>query len=229
MLKNKLRSIMNTKYDDYFIMFLIIVSLILLPLETMDIAPDQMNLLKTIDKIIIFIFTIEYAIRFYLDKWKFSFSVSGLIDFITIAPYYVILCMGWQNIGVLGLFRLFRMLKFMRYTQAFERFGKALKIAKDELILFTFIVIGILYFSALGIYHFEHVSNPDMYSNIFSAVWWSVITLTTIGYGEIYPVTVGGKLLTMMLALVGLGIITIPTCIITSALTEVKNEDREEK
>ena len=228
MLKNKLRSIMNTKYDDYFIMFLIIVSLILLPLETLDIAPDQMNLLKTIDKIIIFIFTIEYMIRFYLDRWKFSFSIVGVIDFVTIAPYYLILCMGWQNVGALGLFRLFRMLKFVRYTSAFERFGKAMRIAKDELILFSFIVVGILYFSSLGIYHFEHASNPEMYSDIFRSIWWSVITLTTIGYGDIYPVTTGGQLLTMLLALVGLGIITIPTSIITSALTEVRNEERGE-
>lgn len=119
MIKNKLRSIMDTKIDDYFIMALIIVSLILLPLETMDITADQLKALKIIDMVIMFIFTIEYMIRFYLDKWKFSFSATGIIDFITIAPYYLILCMGWENVGVLGLFRLFRMLKFMRYTKAF--------------------------------------------------------------------------------------------------------------
>lgn len=96
------------------------------------------------------------------------------------------------------------------------------------MIFFTFIVIGVLYFSSLGIYHFEHVANPEMYSNIFRAIWWSVITLTTIGYGEIYPVTVGGQMLTMMLALVGLGIVTIPTCIITASLTEVKNDEKKE-
>lgn len=227
--KAKVRALMDTKLDDYFIQALIVISLILLPIETIkSLTPQQLNWLHMIDKGIVIVFTIEYAIRFYLDGWKFSKSVGGIIDLLAIAPYYLALGAGFQSVRLFRLFRLFRMLKLVRYTSALSRLGNALKIARDELFIFGCMALGVLYLAAVGIYHFEGVINPEMYTDIFKSLWWAVITLTTIGYGDMYPVTVGGQLLTMGVALIGLGIVAIPTSILSSALTEVRSQENKE-
>ena len=94
--------------------------------------------------------------------------------------------------------------------------------AKEELILF-FIVTGIvIYMSAVAIYYFEHKAQPEQFSSVFHGLWWAVITLTTVGYGDVYPVTVGGRLFTFLILLIGLGIVAIPSGLLASALTRAK-------
>lgn len=227
--KAKVRSFMSGKFDEWFIMSLIIISLVMLPIETLQsLTPQQLDWLHTLDKIIVVIFTLEYAVRFYLDGWKFSKSAGGIIDFLAIAPYYLALGAGFQSIRAFRLFRLVRILKLLRYTKALDRMIAAFKIARDELLMFGFMTLSILYLVAVGIYHFEHAAQPENFKNIFDSLWWSVVTLTTIGYGDIYPVTIGGRVLTMMVALIALGIVAIPTSVLSSALTEVRNQERGE-
>jgi hypothetical protein len=113
-------------------------------------------------------------------------------------------------------------LKLLKYNQAIERFHLALVIAKEELILFGFISLMLLYISAVGIYYFENTSQPEQFKPVFHSLWWAVTTLTTVGYGDMYPITAGGRLVTFFVLVTGLGIVAVPTGLIASALSQVR-------
>ena len=85
----------------------------------------------------------------------------------------------------------------------------------------------LLYFSAFGIYYFEHEVQPAVYASIFDALWWAVVTLTTVGYGDMYPITVAGRIFTFIILMLGLVFIAVPTGIVASALSAVRREDEE--
>tara|TARA_R110002051_G_scaffold97990_3_gene168089 strand:+ start:44 stop:394 length:351 start_codon:yes stop_codon:yes gene_type:complete len=115
----------------------------------------------------------------------------------------------------------------MRYNKAIERFSRAISLAKEEVLLFLIVTLILIYFSAVGIYYFEHEVQPENFASIFDSLWWAIITLTTVGYGDVYPITVGGKVFTFFILMIGLGIVAIPTGIISSALT--KSVDKTEE
>ena len=103
---------------------------------------------------------------------------------------------------------------------------KAIFIAKEELIIFSAVTLMLLYLSAVGIYHFEHAAQPENFKSIFDSLWWAVATLTTVGYGDVYPITLGGRMFTFVILMLGLGVVAVPTGIIASALASVrKNEE----
>ena len=98
---------------------------------------------------------------------------------------------------------------------------------KEELIIFITAILVLLYFSAFGIYYFEHEVQPAVYASIFDALWWAVVTLTTVGYGDMYPITVAGRIFTFIILMLGLVFIAVPTGIVASALSAVRREDEE--
>jgi voltage-gated potassium channel len=104
-----------------------------------------------------------------------------------------------------------------------RHFTKAMLMAKEQIILFMAITLVLIYFAAVGIYYFENEAQPEYFSSIFDSLWWSIITLTTVGYGDVYPITMGGRIFTFFILLIGLGIVAIPTGIISSSLTKVIN------
>ena len=123
--------------------------------------------------------------------------------------------------------RVFRVLKFLRYNQAADRLHRAILIAKEELVLFVILSMILLYVSASGIWYFEREIQPEKFGSVFDGLWWAVATLTTVGYGDVYPVTPGGSFFTFLLLMIGLGIIAIPSGIIASALSKARLEQDE--
>jgi voltage-gated potassium channel len=108
-----------------------------------------------------------------------------------------------------------------------HRFHIAARIVKEEMILF-FIVTGILIFlSASGIYFFENESQPEVFSSIFHSFWWAIVTLTTVGYGDVYPITIGGKIFTFFVLILGIGIVTVPTGLVATALSKARKTQEE--
>lgn len=101
-----------------------------------------------------------------------------------------------------------------------KRFRDALLSVKEELILFGFIVLILLYLSAVGIYYFENAAQPELFKSIFHCLWWAVTTLTTVGYGDMYPITAGGKIFTFVILTIGLAVIAVPTGLFASALAQ---------
>ncbi len=215
----------------YAIQALILISIISFSFETVpDLEPTTKKLLRVIEVFCVVVFTIEYILRIYCsdEKRKFIFSFFGIIDFLAILPFYLALGVDLRSLRALRFLRLFRILKLMRYNRALDHFSRAINGAKEEILLFLFITLILIYFSSVGIYYFENEAQPEHFSSIFDSLWWAIITLTTVGYGDVYPITVGGKVFTFFILMIGLGIVAIPTGIISSALTksvDTKAED----
>ena len=219
-----------SRYFAFFIQALILISIITFSVETIpDLRPQTKVLLYAIETFSVIIFTIEYLLRIYVadSKPKFIFSFFGIIDVLAILPFYLSFGIDLRSLRALRFLRLFRVLKLVRYNRAMNHFTRAIKSSKEEILLFVFVTLILVYFAAVGIYYFENAAQPEHFSSIFDSLWWAIITLTTVGYGDVYPITVGGKVFTFFILMIGLGIVAIPTGIISSALT--KSVDTKEK
>ncbi len=218
---------LDTPYFSLIITGLIMLSVVTFSMETLpDLSETHRRWLRYAEYVIVSLFTLEYVTRIYLarHKLKFIFSFYGLVDLIAILPFFLAFAVDLTTLRLLRLLRLARIIKLARYNTAFHRFTRALYVAKEELIIFTLASMVLLFLSAVGIYHFEHAAQPDVFRSIFDSLWWSVATLTTVGYGDIYPVTLGGKLFTFFVLMIGLGLIAVPTGIVASALSAVRQQ-----
>jgi len=211
------------KVFDIVIQFLIILSLISFSIETLPDLDQKIRLiLKYFEIATVLLFTLEYLLRLIVSdrKLQFIFSFYGVIDLLAILPFYITRSVDLRSIRILRLFRLIRTLKLLRFNEAVQRFRKAFEIVKEELILFLFATALLLFVTAVGIYYFENPAQPEHFKSVFHSMWWAIITLTTVGYGDFYPVTTGGKIFTSLILIIGLGIIAVPTGLIASALTK---------
>ena len=207
----------------FFIQALILISIVTFSIETIpNLKPQTVTVLNAIEVFCVIIFTIEYLLRIYVadSKPRFIFSFFGIIDLLAILPFYLAFGVDLRSLRALRFLRLFRILKLVRYNKAMNHFTSAIKTAKEEILLFIFVTLILIYFSAVGIYYFENQAQPEHFTSIFDSLWWAIITLTTVGYGDVYPITVGGRVFTFFILMIGLGIVAIPTGIISSALTK---------
>jgi len=210
---------------DSFIQFLIVISLLTFPLETFKFNSDlYYQVLSKIEIFCVIVFTIEYFLRIILsnNRRKYIFSFYGIIDLLAILPYYLQNPIDLRSIRIFRLFRIFRIFKLGKYNDALFLYEKALSSIKSEMTIFFFFTSTILYIASIGIYSFEHEAQPEIFGSIFDALWWSIVTLTTVGYGDAFPITVGGKIFTSLIVLVGVGIVAVPTGLIASAIRDVK-------
>ena len=223
----------ETKFADKFekfIQLLILVSVVNFSIQTLpDLSSEFLRILNMLEYFSITIFSIEYVLRIFTSKnpFKFIFSFFGLIDLIAILPFYVSLGMDLKSLRAVRLFRLLRLLKFLRYHDTLSNLKQSLDDVKRELFLFSFATVLLIYFSSVGIYFFENEAQPDAFSSIFAAMWWSVATLTTVGYGDIYPITAGGKIFSTFIVFIGLGLVAIPTGIVASSLTKALMKSKD--
>lgn len=212
------------EWFDVFIEILIVISLISFMFETLpNLTPQESKALWIIEAIIVVIFTIEYILRIIVadNKLKFIFSLSGLIDLLAILPFYIA-GIDLRSVRIFRLFKLFRYFGDKRYSQAIWRFKQVFISIKSELAIFLIATGFLLYLSGVGIYYFENAAQPDKVSSVFDGLWWALITLTTVGYGDIFPITLGGKIFTAFILLLGLAIIAVPAGLIASALSHIK-------
>lgn len=220
---------------DYAVLFLVVFSIVLLFAEgAPGLSPANTEMLGSLQKIIMVLFTIEYVLRFVTAERKtgYVFSFYGFVDFLCILPFYVSLLIGTENpegfavIRVFRFLRIFRIMKIGRYNKALNRFGKAVSSMKQELLVFLMVVLMLVCVSGMGVYYFERNSNED-FRTPFDGLWWAVATLTTVGYGDVYPQTTWGRLFSSVAVLCGLGIVAVPSGIIAAALTKVlRDEDQ---
>lgn len=212
----------------YTIQLLIVTSLVTFTINTLpDLPQKTKEILSILEMLTVSIFTIEYILRIFVAEKKagFIFSFYGLVDLVAILPFYISAGIDLRAVRIFRLLRLVRILKLFRYNQAIKRFQRALVIAKEELILFGFVAIIMLYLSAVGIYYFENEAQPDQFKSVLHSLWWALTTLTTVGYGDMFPVTAGGKVFTFLVLMVGLGIVAVPTGLIASALSQARDEE----
>ena len=204
---------------DYFIQTMILISVIGYALETLpDLTPSQIEIFESIESVLVTIFTIEYLARLYAykTKFKFIFSFYGLVDLISLVPFYFSFGIDFRFL------RAVRAIKLLRpYKRATSILRSAFLSIKSELFVFFFVAILLVFFASVGIYQFEYSAQPDKFSSVIHSFWWALVTLTTVGYGDVYPITAGGKLFASIVMFIGIGIVAVPSGLIASALTKL--------
>lgn len=204
---------------------LIVASLLAFAVETLpDLTQRQRLVLWWFEVFTVAVFSVEYGFRLATAEkpLKFATSFFGIVDLLAVLPFYLQLGIDLRSLRALRLMRLFRLLKLARYNKAIQRFKRAAVIAREELILFLSAAAIVLYLAAVGIYQFEHEAQPEVFVSVFDGLWWAVATLTTVGYGDVYPITAGGKCFTFAILLIGLGIVAVPAGLVASALSEAR-------
>ena len=236
--KSKLRSIVedNTttrgKIFDYTIDLLIILSIIAFSIETFpDNSEKTKELLYKFDILCFFVFSVEYVLRIYVakKKSKYLFSFYGIIDFLAIAPFFLSSFLDLRFLRAFRILKIFRSLQLKKYNLAIKRIEIASKLIKEELTLF-FIVIFILIFTvSSGIYYFENEAQPETFKSVFHSMWWAVVTLATVGYGDVVPITLGGRIFTIIVLILGLLIVTVPAGLSATSLIKAREIQEEEE
>jgi voltage-gated potassium channel len=217
---------------DRVIEALIVVSLVSFAIETLpDLAESTRDALRVVEIVIVAVFTVEYVLRIAVadNKLRFVTSFFGVVDLMAILPFYIAVGVDLRSVRAFRLLRLFRALKLARYSAAVRRFHVAFRIAKEEVILFFVVALMVTFLAAVGIYYFENPAQPERFKSVFHSLWWAVETLTTVGYGDVHPVTTGGKVFTFFVLMIGLGVVAVPTGLVASALGEARKleADRE--
>ena len=213
------------KAFDIVIQLLIVVSVFTFAMESLpNLKPSTYRTLRWIEVFTVAAFTLEYGLRWLVAEKKLKFVVSpfGIIDLLAILPFYLSLGIDLRSLRMFRMVRLVRLLKLARYSKAVRRFHQALLISKEEIVLFLCMTAILLFIASAGIYHFEHEAQPEAFASVFHSMWWAVTTLTTVGYGDTYPVTPGGKVFTFLVLIVGLGVVSIPAGLVASALTKAR-------
>lgn len=230
-----------SKLFDILIIILIIISILSVILSTFDNIPIVVShVITQLETLSIIIFTCEYILRVWTSdllygcgkiksRLKYIFSFMAIIDLLAIIPFYLpfITKIDLRSLRALRLFRMVRIFKLNRYTTALNSVLIVLNKKKEQLISSMFVVIILMIISSILMYFCEHEAQPEIFDNAFSGLWWAIATLTTVGYGDIYPITVFGKIISAFLALLGIGLVAVPTGIISSGFSEEINDDNE--
>lgn len=214
-----------SKYCMTTIQMLIVLSIIGFTFETLPtLTPTQRAALDYFNVVAIIVFTIEYLLRLWSSERRFAFFVSfhGIIDLLVILPFYLSLGMDLRSLRIFWLFRLFRLFKLVRYFHAAKRIADAFRMVKVDLAVFGIGAFFVFYLAAVGIYFFERDAQPETFASIIHAFWWALATLTTVGYGDVYPITAGGKIFTFFTLMIGLGVFAVPTGLITMAIVSTR-------
>lgn len=230
--KNEYRNRIGAAYD-YFMLVVIAVSLV-----PLFFKQDNLGF-KVIDKVTVVVFIIDYFFRLITADYKlkngkksfiiYPFTFMAIIDLLSILPSLSIVNKGFKALRVLRMvraMRVFRIFKAMRYSKSFIIIGNVLKKSKDSLIAVCVLAFGYILISALIIYNVE----PDTFETFFDALYWATVSLTTVGYGDIYPVSIWGRIITMISSIFGIAIVALPAGIITAGyMTEIDNKHEKEE
>lgn len=233
---------------DIFITVTIVANILVTFLQTFDELAFLTTVFKSVEYITIFIFCVEYILRIwtaeylYPDKSKgrsklrFLVSFDGIVDFFTIVPVFFL--SGFVIFRMLRVARIFHLFRLNAKYDSFNVITTVLYEKRNQIISSVFIVLILMLASSLCMYSVEHDAQPAVFRNAFSGIWWSMSTLLTVGYGDIYPITTLGRVMAIGIAYLGVGVVAIPTGIISagfveqyqrkSNLSSLKNEDIKE-
>ena len=229
---------------DLFIMTLIVLNVIAVITETVEsIYTAYETYFVAFELFSVVVFSIEYIIRVWActnnnrysspvwGRIKYVFSLEALIDLLAILPFYLplLLPINALFLRILRLFRLLRIFKLGRYSTAFQMVTLAIKKRKDELLIVLLLVMVLLILSSSLMYYIEHEVQPEVFTSIPATMWWAVATLTTVGYGDVYPITPLGKILGAVIAILGIGIFALPAGIIASSFESEMSDTKERK
>lgn len=230
-------------YFDIFILILILLNSAAVILATVVTFEQRFGLyLYWFEVFSVIIFTAEYLTRVWASTsqreyshpiWgriKYIFTPLAIIDILAIIPFYLtFLTFDFRIIRMLRVFRLLRLMKLVRYSASISLFGKVLRNRREELVVTASIVLVMMVLAASFMYFAEHEAQPEAFPDIPSSMWWAIVTLTTVGYGDVFPVTILGKVFAAVIAILGIGMFALPTGILGASFVEELEKQRLEK
>lgn len=235
----RVQRFLHSRFMRYLVFLAIIGSVMSVILGSFEELSTYHGLLYSVTYITSLIFFIEYVLQIYAapaenrkhGRWiarlRYMFSFYGAVDFISLLPF--ILTYKYWNTELMHFIILpyiFTVFKIIRYSRSMRLIMDVVKAVKAELVTACTACGIIVCFSAILMYYLERKAQPEVFENIGDSFWWAIITFTTVGYGDIYPVTGLGRLLSSFISLIGIAMIAIPTGIISSAFINVMNQDR---
>ncbi|MCR5673043.1 MAG: ion transporter [Lachnospiraceae bacterium] len=238
---------MASRLFDIVIAVSILLNLFIIFFETFESSKRYIGILSVIELITVIIFTVEYILRILVADLAypakktyaaavaaFVFSLYGLIDLFSFAPYWLSFAFptaaipaGTVAFRMLRVVRILRLFRINRYYDAFNVITDVIKEKKNQILSALFIILMLVMGASIIMYNLEHAAQPEAFKNAFSGIWWSVSTLLTVGYGDIYPVTAAGRAVGIVLAFLGVGIVAIPTGIISAGFVQQYTKIRD--
>ena len=215
---------------DLFIVVVIFANIAVLFIETFDAAAEYASVLRMVEMVTIMIFGIEYLLRIWTAEYlypektrvkavlRFLVSFDGIVDLCTILPFFFL--SGFIALRMLRVVRIFHLFRINAYYDSFNVITSVLSEKKNQIISSVFIILVLMMASSLCMYSAEHEVQPEVFQNAFSGIWWSMSTILTVGYGDIYPVTILGRLMAIVISFLGVGAVAIPTGIISAGFVE---------
>ena len=192
------------------------------------------SLLVAIEAVTVAFFAVDYALRLWTapeffpklssfrSVWKYVFSLTGIVDLLSFLPYYlpIVFPTGAAVFRIFRVVRIFRLFQINAYYSAMNVITEVLRSRRQQLVSSVFIILVLMLASSLCMYSLEHEAQPEVFSNAFSGIWWAVSTLLTVGYGDIYPITTAGKIVSIFITFLGVGMVAIPTGIISAGFVD---------
>lgn len=219
-----------SKWFQYIVLFFIGGSIGAIIYSSFESAQPHRVALFAFTHVSALVFTIEYLLRFiaaplqhperkpYQARLRYLLSFYGVVDFVAILPFLLIyLYWDTEIVHLIILPYIFIVFKLIRYSKSFRLIGSVLHRVKEELITAYTACAIMVCFSAILMYYLERNAQPQAFANIGDGLWWSIVAFTTVGYGDIYPITPLGKMLSSVISLIGIAMIALPTGIISSA------------
>lgn len=228
---------------DWSIMILIALSILTIILDSFQsIHQKYQSLFQVFEIITVIVFTIEYILRIWTadllypnakhPHLKYIFSFMAIIDLLAILPFYLpFFSADLRFLRMMRLFRLFRLLRVLklgRYFDALQVIVKVIRTSAPQLIMSVVLCFFVMLFSAIIMYEVENPVQPEQFPNVLASLWWAICTLTTVGYGDVYPITSVGRFFASVISLVGIGIIAIPTGIIAAGFSQAISKDEKD-
>jgi len=228
---------------DISLVTLIIVNLVLVIADTFELPGPFPAVFEVVELLTMIVFTIEYALRIWTAdmlypgwsktkaRLRYMVTFIALIDLFAILPFYIplIITIDLRVLMTLRVTRLLRLFKVKRHADIFSAIREVLKKRIGQLLTSMLMIFMLMIVTSVLMYNIEHAAQPDKFNNAFSGFWWAVSTLTTIGYGDIYPITVAGQVLNWVFSFLGIGIVAIPTGIISAGFVEYFEREREDE
>ncbi|MCX6170158.1 MAG: ion transporter [Ignavibacteriales bacterium] len=222
------------RIDDVFLMTLIFLNVIAVILGSVKwIEVEYKSFLDGFEFFSVMVFTIEYLLRFWscvidkkysktiLGRFRYALTPLALIDLVAILPFYLpFVGLDLRIVRLFRLIRIFRVAKAARYVSSLKLLGRVFKSKKEELIITSIVMIILLIIASSLMYFFENGVQPDKFGDIPSTMWWAIATLTTVGYGDVYPITGEGKIIASIVAILGIGLFALPTGILGAGFVE---------
>ena len=229
---------------DWTIMILIACSILTIVMDSFSGLHSRFqSVFQAFEVITVIVFSIEYLLRIWTadllypearhPRFKYIFSFMALIDLLAILPFYLpFFSADLRFLRMMRLFRLFRLLRVLklgRYFDALQVIVKVIRTSGPQLVMSVVLCFFVMLFSAIIMYEVENPVQPEQFPDVLASLWWAMCTLTTVGYGDVYPVTAVGRFFASVISLVGIGIIAIPTGIIAAGFSQaIKSEEKDQ-